>query len=60
MSGAVVNLAARVEGAASEGDIYVTKALHDMMLGSSHSFEAAGEHELKGFDGRFRLYRLVT
>lgn len=60
VSGAVVNLTARVEAAADAGEVYVTKALHDMMLGSSHAFTPAGEHELKGFDGTFRLYRLKS
>ena len=39
ISGAVVNLAARVEEAAPKGEIYATKAVTDMLLGSEHAFE---------------------
>ena len=59
ISGAVVNLAARVEQAAGDGDICVTKSLRDMVLGSDHRFESVGEHSLKGFDGVFHIYRLT-
>ena len=59
ISGAVVNLAARVEQAAGNGDICVTKSLCDMVLGSSHEFESVGEHSLKGFAGVFHIYRLA-
>jgi class 3 adenylate cyclase len=60
VSGAVVNLAARVEQAADEGDIYVTKSLRDLLLGSAQRFERAGDHTLKGFDGVWELHRLVA
>ena len=60
ISGAVVNLAARVEQAAGSGDICVTKSLRDMVLGSSHEFESVGERSLKGFDGAFHLFRLTS
>ena len=58
ISGAVVNLAARVEQAAPNGEIYATKAVTDMLLGSEHAFESAGAHTLKGFEGTWSLHRL--
>jgi class 3 adenylate cyclase len=60
ISGAVVNLAARVEQAAADGEIYATKTLRDMLIGTSHTFEDAGSYALKGFDGDWLLYRIAT
>jgi len=59
ISGFAVNLAARVESAASEGEIYVTSTVRDLLLGGTFRFEDAGEHDLKGFDGSWQLCRLV-
>ncbi len=59
ISGFAVNLAARVEGAAPAGDIYVTSTVRDLLLGGSFSFEDAGSHDLKGIDGPWHLCRLV-
>lgn len=59
ISGAVVNLAARVEQSAADGDICVTKSLRDMVLGTKHQFEPTGEHSFKGFDGVFHIQRLI-
>ncbi len=59
VSGFAVNLAARVEGAASEGDIYVTSTVRDLLLGGSFDFEDAGSHDLKGIDGSWHLCRLA-
>ena len=58
IAGAVVNLAARVEQAAPEGFIYTTATIRDMLIGSSHSFEPAGTHHLKGFEDEWLLYRI--
>ena len=59
ISGLAVNLAARVEQAAPDGEIYVSSTVRDLLLGGSHRFEDAGEHELKGIDGRWTLCRLA-
>jgi class 3 adenylate cyclase/pimeloyl-ACP methyl ester carboxylesterase len=58
ISGATVNLAARVEQAAEDGHIYVTKTISDMLIGSTYSFDDAGPHLLKGFDEEWRLFRV--
>ncbi len=60
VSGAVVNLASRVEQAADDGAIFVTRSLRDLVLGSDHEFESAGEHTLKGFDDTWELYELLA
>lgn len=59
VSGFAVNLAARVEGAASPGEIYVTSTVRDLLIGGSFTFEDAGAHNLKGLEGKWRLCRLV-
>ena len=59
ISGAVVNLTARVEQAAADGNIYVTSTIKDMLLGSAHNFESVGSHKLKGFDGDWPLFKVV-
>ncbi|MDE3086435.1 MAG: adenylate/guanylate cyclase domain-containing protein [Acidobacteriota bacterium] len=58
VTGAAVNLAARVEQAAGEGAVYVSPAVRDMILGGDHRFTEAGEHQLKGIEGTWRLYSL--
>jgi class 3 adenylate cyclase len=59
ISGFAVNLAARVEGAAPDGEVYVTSTVGDLLIGGSFEFEDAGGHELKGIDGVWMLRRLV-
>jgi class 3 adenylate cyclase len=59
IAGFAVNLAARVENAAPNGEIYVTSTVRDLLLGGSFKFEDAGAHELKGIEGSWLLCRLV-
>ena len=59
ISGLAVNLAARVEQAAPDGEIYVSSTVRDLLLGGSHEFEDRGEHDLKGIDGRWTLCRVM-
>lgn len=59
ISGLAVNLAARVEQAAPDGEIYVSSTVRDLLLGGTHKFEDTGEHDLKGIDGRWTLCRLA-
>ena len=58
VSGAAVNIAARVEQAAGLGEVYVSAAVRDMLLGGEHRFAERGEHQLKGVDGSWKLYAL--
>lgn len=58
ISGAAVNIAARVEQAAGLGEVYVSAAVRDMLLGGEHRFADRGEHQLKGLEGNWRLYAL--
>lgn len=56
IAGLAVNIAARVEGCASAGEVLVSQAMRDMLLGTDNQFTDRGEHELKGIDGTWRLY----
>jgi class 3 adenylate cyclase len=60
ISGAVVNLAARVEESGSANEILLTASMRDLLLGSNHRFEDAGLSQLKGFEGSWHLYRVVA
>jgi class 3 adenylate cyclase/pimeloyl-ACP methyl ester carboxylesterase len=56
ISGIAVNLAARVEQQAACGELWASSTMRDLMLGGGASFHERGEHELKGIDGRWRLF----
>lgn len=60
ITGIAVNLAARVEQAADDGSVFVSSTVRDMMLGGSTDFIDRGEHDLKGIDGRWRLYEVAN
>ena len=56
ISGIAVNLAARVEQAAADGELWVSSTVRDMMLGGAAGFDERGEHELKGIEGAWKLF----
>jgi class 3 adenylate cyclase len=56
ISGIAVNLAARVEQNAADGELWASSTLRDLLLGGSTRFEDRGEFDLKGVDGRWRLF----
>lgn len=56
IAGLAVNIAARIEGAATNGEVLVSQAIRDMLLGTGNEFTDRGEHHLKGIDGSWRLY----
>lgn len=60
VSGIAVNLAARVEQRAADGEIWASSTVRDMMLGGNTAFSDAGEHELKGIDGSWRLFSIAA
>jgi class 3 adenylate cyclase len=60
VSGLAVNLAARVQQAASGGSAWVSSTVRDLLLGGDWSFTERGEHVLKGIDGAWRLYELAA
>ena len=58
ISGIAVNLAARVEQAAGDGEMFASSTVRDMMLGGSVTFADCGLRELKGIEGSWRLFRV--
>jgi class 3 adenylate cyclase len=60
VTGLAVNLAARVQQAATGGTTWVSSTVRDLLLGGDWSFTERGEHVLKGIDGEWRLYELAT
>jgi class 3 adenylate cyclase len=59
ITGVAVNLAARVEQAATDNGIFVSSTVRDLLLGGDTRFEDRGEHSLKGFDDPWRLFELI-
>ena len=59
ITGIAVNLAARVEQAAGDGEVLVSAAVREALLGGGHRFEDRGEHVLKGIAEPRRLFALV-
>ncbi len=59
ISGAAVNLAARIEASAGPSEILVSSTMKDMLLGSSFVLDDRGPHELKGIDGSWTLFALA-
>lgn len=60
ITGIAVNLAARVEQQAADGELWVSSTVRDMMLGGSTTFVDRGHHELKGIDDQWRLYSVAA
>jgi class 3 adenylate cyclase len=60
ISGIAVNLAQRVESRASPGQVLVSRTVVDLVAGSGITFADAGDHELKGIDGAWRLFSVAT
>ena len=55
VSGIAVHAAARIEAAASPGEILVSQTVRDLTAGSGLVYEDAGDHELKGLTGPWQL-----
>lgn len=56
LTGIAVNIAARVQDHAGEGEVAISQTVHDLLLGSSHSMKDLGKHRLKGIEGAWRIY----
>ena len=59
VAGLGVHAAARVAAAAQAGEILASETVVQALLGGEARFEDAGERELKGVPGRWRLHRLA-
>lgn len=59
ITGVAVNLAARIEQACEEGEIFASSTVCDLLLGGTAVFEDRGEHQLKGFERPWRLFAVA-
>ena len=57
--GIAVHVGARVMALAGPSEVLVTSTVKDLTAGSGVVFEDAGEHELKGVEEPWHLYRVV-
>lgn len=60
VGGIAVAIGARVAARAAADEVLVSQTVKDLTVGASLVYADAGEHELKGVPGRWRLYRLVA
>jgi class 3 adenylate cyclase len=56
VGGIAVTTGARVAATAAPSEVRVSQTVKDLVAGSGLTFDDAGEHELKGVPGRWRLY----
>jgi class 3 adenylate cyclase len=56
--GVAVHVAARVAALAQPGEVLLTETVHALTMGTGLQYETAGEHQLKGVPGTWRLFRL--
>jgi pimeloyl-ACP methyl ester carboxylesterase len=54
--GIAIHVGARVMSLGGAGDVLVSATTRDLVAGSGLEFDDRGEHELKGVDGRRRVY----
>ena len=54
--GIAVHASARILALARPDEVLVSETVRDLLAGSGFSFEDRGEHELRGIEGRRRLY----
>jgi class 3 adenylate cyclase len=59
VGGIAVTIGARIAALAGQSEILISQTVMDLVAGSGLTFEAAGEHELKGIPNRWHLYRVA-
>jgi class 3 adenylate cyclase len=56
LRGVAVHIGARVGSTAGAGEVLVSETVKQLVVGSGIEFDDRGEHDLKGVEGRWRLY----
>lgn len=59
VTGMTVHIGARVGAAADPGQVFVSRTVKDLVVGSGLTFASRGEHELKGVPGRWELFAVT-
>ena len=60
ISGIAVHIAQRVESRARPGEVLVSRTVVDLVAGSGIAFNDAGDHDLNGINGRWRLFAVQS
>jgi pimeloyl-ACP methyl ester carboxylesterase len=60
IAGIAVHVGARISALAQSGQVLVSSTVKDLVAGSGLEFRDAGETELRGVPGRWRLYEAVA
>ena len=60
VAGIAVHLAARISALAGPGDIYVSRTIADLLLGSAIEFDDRGTHDLKGIPGTWDILAVTS
>jgi class 3 adenylate cyclase/streptogramin lyase len=60
LTGVAVHIGARVMALAAAAEVLATRTTRDLVVGSNTAFEEAGTHALKGVEGEWLLYRLLS
>ncbi|MEX2447353.1 MAG: adenylate/guanylate cyclase domain-containing protein [Solirubrobacterales bacterium] len=60
MGGMAVHIGARVAAIAAPGEVLVSRAVRDLVVGSGIDFEERGAHELKGVPGSWDLLAVAA
>jgi class 3 adenylate cyclase len=59
IGGIAVHIGARVSAMAEAGEIFVSRTVKDLVIGSEISFVHRGSHQLKGVPGDWEIYSVV-
>jgi class 3 adenylate cyclase len=60
VAGMAVHIGARVAGLAAPSEVLVSSTVREIVTGSRREFADAGDYELKGVPGHWRLFRALT
>jgi len=59
LGGIAVTIGARIGSLAGPSEVLVSQTVKDLTAGSGITFDDAGEHDLKGVPGRWRVFRAL-
>lgn len=58
LSGIALHVGARVGAVAGSGEVWVSRTVRDLLVGSGFVFISTGDHSLKGVPGEWELFRV--
>lgn len=59
VAGLAVHIGARIASMAGAGEVYASRTVKDLVVGSDLAFESKGTHELKGVPGEWEVYAVT-